>query len=108
MKYIIQIKAEHFKALGDPTRLKILEAASNARPVVSTQIGAEGQSFVDGEEILLTEAVDQAFVEATLRLLGDAGLRDRIGEAARRKILDRYSWRAQVRKMETVYEELAA
>lgn len=25
MKHIIQIKAEHFKALGDPTRLKILE-----------------------------------------------------------------------------------
>jgi glycosyltransferase involved in cell wall biosynthesis len=92
---------------GSGTRLKILEAAANARPVVSTCIGAEGQSFVDGEEILLTGTVDQAFVDATLRLLGDAGLRERLGRAARAKVLAQYSWQAQVSKMEQVYEELA-
>ena len=81
---------------GSGTRLKIVEAAANARPVVSTHIGAEGQSFVDGEEILLTDEVDQAFVEATLRLLADADLRERLGRAARAKVLAQYSWRAQV------------
>ena len=91
---------------GSGTRLKIVEAASNGRPVVSTRIGAEGQSFVDGEEILLTDRVDQAFVDATLRLLGDAGLRERLGRAARARVLARYSWQAQVHKMEQVYEEL--
>ena len=35
---------------GSGTRLKILEAAANARPVVSTRIGAEGQVFLDGED----------------------------------------------------------
>jgi glycosyltransferase involved in cell wall biosynthesis len=91
---------------GSGTRLKIVEAASNARPVVSTRIGAEGQSFIDGEEILLTDEVDQAFVDATLRLLADAGLRERLGRAARAKVLAQYSWCAQVGKMENVYEEL--
>lgn len=91
---------------GSGTRLKIVEAASNARPVISTHIGAEGQSFVDGEEILLTEEVDDAFVDATLRLLVDASLRERLGRAARAKVLAEYSWRAQVGKMELVYEEL--
>jgi glycosyltransferase involved in cell wall biosynthesis len=91
---------------GSGTRLKILEAASNARPVVSTRIGAEGQSFVDGEEILLTEKVDEAFVEATLRLLADVDLRERLGRAARAQVLKRYSWQAQVHKMEQVYREL--
>jgi glycosyltransferase involved in cell wall biosynthesis len=91
---------------GSGTRLKILEAASNARPVVSTRIGAEGQSFVDGEEILLTDKVDQEFVDATLRLLADADLRQRLGQAARAKVLAEYSWRAQVSKMEQVYEQL--
>lgn len=91
---------------GSGTRLKIVEAASNARPVVSTLIGAEGQSFVDGEEILLTDKVDQAFVEATLRLLADAGLGEQLGRAARAKVLAQYSWPAQVRKMEQVYEEM--
>ena len=93
---------------GSGTRLKIVEAASNARPVVSTRIGAEGQSFVDGQEILLTDQVDQAFVDATLRLLSDADLRERLGRAARAKALSQYSWRAQVRKMERIYEELGA
>jgi len=91
---------------GSGTRLKILEAAANARPVVSTRIGAEGQAFVDGEEILLTGEVDQAFVDATLRLLADPALRDRLGRAARARVLAEYSWQAQVRKMEQIYEEL--
>jgi glycosyltransferase involved in cell wall biosynthesis len=91
---------------GSGTRLKIVEAAANARPIVSTQIGAEGQSFIDRREILLTEAVDQTFVDATLRLLGDATLREQLSLAARAKVLASYSWRAQVQKMEQLYEEL--
>ncbi|MGD2041665.1 MAG: glycosyltransferase family 4 protein [Anaerolineae bacterium] len=91
---------------GSGTRLKIVEAASNARAVVSTAIGAEGQSFVHGEEILLTEQVDGEFVAATLRLLGDPELAGKLGRAARAKVLSRYSWQAQVQKMERVYEEL--
>jgi glycosyltransferase involved in cell wall biosynthesis len=91
---------------GSGTRLKIVEAAANVRAVVSTRIGAEGQSFVDGEEILLTDEVDDAFIIATLRLLADADLRERLGQAARVKVLAEYSWRAQVLKMEQVYAEL--
>jgi glycosyltransferase involved in cell wall biosynthesis len=91
---------------GSGTRLKIVEAASSARPVVSTRIGAEGQSFVHGEEILLSDEVDQAFVDATLHLLADPEMGQRLGRAARKKVLAQYSWRAQVRKMEQVYEEL--
>jgi glycosyltransferase involved in cell wall biosynthesis len=52
--------------------------------------------------------VDRAFVEATLRLLADADLRERLGRAARARVLAQYSWRAQVGKMEQVYEELGA
>jgi glycosyltransferase involved in cell wall biosynthesis len=91
---------------GSGTRLKIVEAASNARPVVSTQIGAEGQSFVDEEEILLTEQVDDAFIAATLRLLANPQLGERLGRAARDKVLAEYSWQAQIQKMEELYEEL--
>ena len=49
---------------------------------------------------------DEAFVDATLRLLADPALRDRLGRAARERVLAEYSWQAQVRKMEQVYEEL--
>jgi glycosyltransferase involved in cell wall biosynthesis len=92
---------------GSGTRLKIVEAAANARPVVSTSIGAEGQSFVDGQEILLSDEVDQAFIDAALRLLDDPALGERLGLAARSRVLAEYGWRAQVAKMEQIYTELA-
>jgi len=91
---------------GSGTRLKIVEAAANARPVVSTRIGAEGQSFVDGQEILLTDEADQAFIDATLRLLDDPALGERLGRAARARVLAEYSWRSQVSRMERIYSEL--
>jgi glycosyltransferase involved in cell wall biosynthesis len=93
---------------GSGTRLKIVEAASNARPVVSTRIGAEGQDFVDGQEILLTDEVNGSFIEATLSLLADGQRAERLGRAARARVLAQYSWKAQVAKMERVYEELDA
>jgi glycosyltransferase involved in cell wall biosynthesis len=92
--------------LDSGSSLKILEAAANARPVVSTRIGAEGQEFIDGEEILLTDAVDEAFVTGTLRLLGDRNLRECLGRAARARVQAQYSWEAQVHKMENLYAEL--
>jgi glycosyltransferase involved in cell wall biosynthesis len=91
---------------GSGTRLKIVEAASNARPVVSTRIGAEGQHFVHGEEILLTDAVDEAFVDAVLSVLADRDLGQKLGRAARAKVLEQYSWQAQIHKMEQVYRGL--
>ena len=91
---------------GSGTRLKIVEAAANARPVVSTRIGAEGQSFIDGQEILLSDEVDRAFIDATLRLLDDPALGERLGRAARLRVLAEYSWRSQVSKMERMYAEL--
>ena len=91
---------------GSGTRLKILEAAANARPVVSTRIGAEGQDFVDGEEIVLADEVDESFVAATLHLLADGEFAEGLGRAARARVVAQYSWQAQVRKMEQVYEEL--
>jgi glycosyltransferase involved in cell wall biosynthesis len=93
---------------GSGTRLKILEAAANARPILSTHIGAEGLDLADGQEILLTGAVDEVFVERTLRLLDDAGLREALRTAARERVLALYSWHAQVSKMRQVHEELCA
>ncbi len=38
---------------GGGTRIKLIEAAAYARPMVSTRIGAEGLDFENGREILL-------------------------------------------------------
>lgn len=40
---------------GGGTRVKLIEAAAHARPMVSTSIGAEGLSFRDGSDFLIRE-----------------------------------------------------
>jgi glycosyltransferase involved in cell wall biosynthesis len=51
--------------------------------------------------------VDQDFIDATLRLLDDPALGNRLGRAARSRVLAEYSWRSQVSKMERIYAKLA-
>jgi glycosyltransferase involved in cell wall biosynthesis len=78
---------------GGGTRLKILEAMSMARPVVSTSIGAEGIEIVHGRDALLVDDAD-AFASAAARLLADPAEGERIGAAGRRLVIDRYDWKS--------------
>lgn len=74
---------------GGGTRVKLLEAAAYARPIISTQVGAEGLDFVDGRDILLLDE-DDAIAERCICLLGDDQLAVRLGAAARRMVEERY------------------
>ena len=53
---------------GSGTRVKIIEAAAYGKPIVSTQIGAEGIQMREGRDILLHDDPKQ-FAEACVRLL---------------------------------------
>lgn len=75
--------------VGGGTRLKLVEAAAFARPMVSTRIGAEGLDFVDGEHALLRDD-DTGFAEACLALLHDDALCARLGAAGRAVMADKY------------------
>ncbi len=69
---------------GSGTRVKIIEAAMNSRPVVSTVLGAEGLSFAPRSEILLEDSPED-FARACIMLLLDPDLTAAIGDAARRR-----------------------
>lgn len=79
--------------VGGGTRLKIFEAMSMGKAVVSTTIGAEGLPLTDGEHVLLADE-PQAFARATVALLRDAARRARIEAAARALVVERYDWSA--------------
>ena len=91
---------------GSGTRLKTLEAASCSRSMVSTRKGAEGQNFVHGEEILLTDSVDETFIGYVLKLIADENLRKRMGQNARKKIEELYSWEKIAEKFERIYDKI--
>ncbi len=71
------------------TRLKLVEAAAYARPMVSTRIGAEGLDFTDGTDILIRET-DRRIAEACVALLHDDAACPRLGRAARVTMAARY------------------
>jgi glycosyltransferase involved in cell wall biosynthesis len=91
---------------GSGTRLKILEAASCSRAIVSTKKGAEGLDFVDKREILLSENVDAKFIGSILELVRDQEFRDTLGKNARKKIEQQYSWGEEIRRFEEMYAEM--
>ena len=77
--------------IGSGTRIKILEAAAMGKAVVSTTIGAEGLTFVDGQDILIADEPG-AFADALARLLRDRRLRQALGRRARRRIEREYGF----------------
>ncbi|MEI7702120.1 MAG: glycosyltransferase family 4 protein [Planctomycetia bacterium] len=76
---------------GGGTRLKILEAMSSGRAVVSTSLGAEGVPYEVGRHLLLADDAGE-FAEAIVRLLKDEKLRRRLKEQARDFVKQKYDW----------------
>lgn len=90
---------------GSGMRVKILDAWMWGLPVVSTPIGAEGIEVREGENILLAEDAP-AFAEATLQLLADRDLNDRLRANGRDWVEAHYSWQSVYAQVDAVYERL--
>lgn len=87
-------------------RMKILEALALGVPVVSTTVGAEGLALDAGRDLLIADTPSQ-LAAASIRLLQDASLRDRLAEQGRRTALERFSWDAVGRRLEGLYGAVA-
>jgi polysaccharide biosynthesis protein PslH len=97
--YIVPIR------VGGGTRIKILDAWAMGKAVVSTSIGCEGLRAEDGRNILIRDDPDE-FADAVSTVLGDADLRKRLGEEARRTAVEDYSWEGIGRRMVEQYRTL--
>jgi polysaccharide biosynthesis protein PslH len=76
---------------GSGTRVKIIEAAANRIPVVSTTLGAEGLGFESGRELLVADT-PQDFADACVRLLADPELRRSLADEAEKAFRARFQW----------------
>jgi len=79
--------------IGGGTRLKIFEAMSMAKAVVSTTIGAEGLPVTAGRDLEIADEPAR-FAQAVVRLMRDAVARRAIEAAARQLVVDKYDWSA--------------
>lgn len=90
--------------IGGGTRLKIFEALSMGKAVVSTSIGAEGLPLVPEKHYLRADSAEE-FSRAVISLLRDPARRRLLGETGRDFVHAHYSWREVARTFETHCEE---
>jgi glycosyltransferase involved in cell wall biosynthesis len=87
--------------------LVVLEAMAQRRPVVATPVGGTPEVVVDGETGLLVPPRDpDALAAALRRLLADAGLRRRMGEAGYERVREHFSAEAMTRRVLAIYDEV--
>ena len=86
---------------GGGTRLKIFEALSLGKAVVSTTVGAEGLALASGRDAVIAD--DPAdFARAVVSLLRDPRRREALGTAGRRLVENRYTWTHVASEFETL------
>jgi colanic acid/amylovoran biosynthesis glycosyltransferase len=92
---------------GLPTT--VLEAGALGVPVVSTRHSGIPEAVLDGRTGLLGDERDVAALARNLhRLLTDEPLRQRLGRAGRAHIAANFDLATQTRRLESLYDEVAA
>jgi polysaccharide biosynthesis protein PslH len=99
--YVVPLRA------GSGTRIKIFEALSMGKAVVSTSVGAEGLALESGRHFLAADTAHD-FAQAVIRLLRDPARRRALGDAGRALVDANYSWSKVARLFEARCEEVVA
>lgn len=85
--------------IGSGTRLKILEAMSMAKPVISTSIGCEGLDVTNEKDIIITDDRNE-FANKTIALLNDEAMSQRLGRAGQKLVKEKYDWSVVLRELD--------
>ena len=88
---------------GGGTRLKVLEAMSMGKAIVSTTLGCEGIPATPGRDLILADAKDD-FARQVLALLEDEPRRQELGRAARSFAERHFDWRIVAQPLKQAYE----
>ncbi len=96
-------------SLMEATSIAGLEAMACALPLVGTTVGGIPAIIDDGGNGLLVAPRDPAALAEKLRvLIRDAGLRQRMGEQARRRVENEFSWPVIARRTLDAYAQAMA
>ncbi|NOY78566.1 MAG: glycosyltransferase, partial [Calditrichaeota bacterium] len=94
------VVSSHFEGFSNT----ILEAGASGVPVVATRVGGNPEAVESGVDgILVPPKNPEAMARAILDLLADPKKRTAMGQAARRKVHERFSLEKMVQTMERHY-----
>jgi glycosyltransferase involved in cell wall biosynthesis len=89
--------------IGSGTKIKVLNAMAQGKPVVATTTAAEGIDVTPGENILISDDPKE-FAEKIVYLLGHERLAREMGTRARELIERRYSWDVIAHDIDGTYD----
>ena len=89
----------------DAFPIAILEAMASGLPVITNNVGAVSEIIDNGENGYIAQS-DENYLEHLLNLLGDYELRRKIGQNARAKVEEKFSWRGTTEEFIQLYNEL--
>lgn len=90
---------------GSPT--KLFEYLASARPVVASKLGQIADVITDGENGLLVEPGDaDELARAIERLAIDPMLRERLSQAGRQTVIERFTWQQNAARVFDAMETL--
>ena len=93
--------------IGGGTRLKILDALSMSKAIISTSVGCEGLEVENGQTIITADTPD-AFAQAIVQVLQSPELATAIGQRGRQLVEQRYDWAAVAKGLMKVYADTVA
>jgi glycosyltransferase involved in cell wall biosynthesis len=95
-------------AVNEAYGMAILEAQAAGLPAVAGRVGGVPEIVAEGETGLLAPGGDAVgFAQALERLLADSGLRQRLGQAARRRAAERHGFSQAVRRLDGILRQVA-
>jgi len=98
--YVVPIR------IGGGTRLKIYEAMSMGKPVVSTTVGAEGLPVTNNQELVLADSTTE-FAAALVRVLRDSDWAAELGGRAAKLVREKFGWRGVAESFAALCAEAA-
>jgi glycosyltransferase involved in cell wall biosynthesis len=93
--------------MGGGTRLKVLEALSMKKPVITTSIGCEGINVTDGDSLLI-EDDPQNFALRAVEIMNDNAVSRLISSNGYDLIRSTYDWEIITTRMDEAYQSISA
>lgn len=88
--------------MGSGTKLKVLEAAALARPLILTSVAAEGYPVVDERDVLIADTADSLAL-ACLRMANNPVEAAALGDSGYRNLAVPLDWHRVYQHLEAVY-----
>jgi glycosyltransferase involved in cell wall biosynthesis len=96
-------------SLNEALSNSLLESMAAGAPVVATRVGGTPEVVIDGETGLLVPPADAVSLASSIaHLLATPALAQRLGQAARRLITERFSIERMASRTEQLYRDLLA